>query len=265
MKISRMLVAIVLIGCSCFLVLSTSSKPQTASSLPVQKSRTTPEEATLIQEGVMTQRQRKHSELFKGTDYQRGKKISELVAEKGDVELRGPIEEVVRLPQVSPGEALARITCGSDAIVIGTVTAKSSNIIKSGTFLFTDYEIAVTEVLKNNPASAVNVGDTITVPRLGGAVSLGGHVVRATDETMAGLTTGKSYLLYLKFLPDSGTYRPLGHPAFDDTFQLQGEYVTQVSRKQLPVEWKLPTPAGGFMREVRTALSTDCASGGLHD
>jgi hypothetical protein len=49
----------------------------------------TREEATPIQEGVMTQKQKEHSKLYKGKAYTRGRKIADLVTEKGDVEVWG--------------------------------------------------------------------------------------------------------------------------------------------------------------------------------
>jgi hypothetical protein len=274
MNLNKALLTLLLLVCLCLLGLGMTHehvfKPSTASTrfvaAPQQLAgQRTREEATPIEIGVKTGRQREHGKLFKGTHYIRGKKISELVAERGDVALSGPILEVPILPNVTLGDALAYITCGADAIITGTVKSKASNLIETDTFVFTDYEVEINEVLKDGVAAPLVPNDVIVVPRLGGVVALNGHTVRANDEAMAGLVVGERYLLYLRFIPSTGGYRPLGHPAFDDTFHLAGGRFTQVSRKQLPLGWDRDAEAGSFMSDVRNALAHSCAPGGNHD
>lgn len=96
------------------------------------------EEATPIQLGVMTEKQKKRSKLFKGSRYERGYKVADLVAKKGDVQLWGPISEVP-LYNLPIGESLLKLGCNTDLVVIGSTKSNASNIIETGTFLFTDY------------------------------------------------------------------------------------------------------------------------------
>ena len=61
------------------------------------------------------------------------------------------------LPGGSPGftpptfsERITNLSCDADAIVVGEVTSKSSQLTEDQDFIFTDYELKVEEVIKNN-------------------------------------------------------------------------------------------------------------------
>ena len=218
------------------------------------------EEATPIKEGVMTEKQREHSKLIKGEPYIGGKKIADLIAKQGDVEVYGPIRNVPLL-HLSTDEVLTYLKCNADSVIIGRVTSKSSNLIETGTFLFTDYEVTVEEVLKDNSVAPLRADSNITITRLGGVVSLNGHIVRAIDETSAPLTMGGHYLFYLKYVPTTGSYRPLAHPAFDDTFHLLNTDVSQVSNKKLPFGWHDRADATSFLSAARNVLNSPCRFG----
>jgi len=220
------------------------------------------EEATPIQLGVMSEKQKKRSKLFKGTHYEKGHKVTDLVAKKGDVQLSGPIREVP-LYDLPIGESLLKLGCNTDLVIMGSVKSKASHIIDTGTFLFTDYEITVEEVLKNSDLAPVQQGQGMTVPRLGGAINLNGHIVTAIDDGQSPLEKGERYLLFLKYAPLAETYRPFGHPRFDDTFLIHGDEVTQISRKPLPLDWKKSMDASTFLKEVRNALTQPCQPGGF--
>jgi hypothetical protein len=218
------------------------------------------EAATPIKEGVMTEKQREHSKLIKGEPYISGKKIADLIAKQGDVEVYGPIQNVP-LPHLSTDEVLTYLKCNANSVIIGRVISKSSNLIGTGTFVFTDYEVTIEDVLKDNSDSPLSVGSNITITRLGGTISLNGHIVRAIDETSAPLTIGNNYLFYLKYVPTTGAYRPLAHPAFDDTFHLLNSEVSQVSNKKSPFGWHDKANAISFLTEARNVLNSPCRFG----
>lgn len=220
------------------------------------------EEATPIQLGVMTEKQKKRSKLFKGTRYERGYQVADLVAKKGDVQLWGPISEVP-LYDLPLNESLLKLGCNTDLVVVGSTKSKASHIIAAGTFLFTDYEITVEEVLKNSELAPVRQGQEITVPRAGGVVTLNGHTVTALDEEQSSLKKGERYLLFLKYEPLAETYRPFGHALFDDAFLIHDNEITQISRKPLPLDWKKSMEASAFLKEVRNALTQPCQTRGF--
>lgn len=214
---------------------------------------------TPIQEDLMGDKQKKHSKIYKGTSwYTKGKKIKDLISDKGDLNISAPLLDFIKRPTPPFNEFLRQQTCGADAVVLGVVNNKNSQLIEDGTFIFTDYDISVREVLKDNQAAPVRQGDEITVTRLGGAIKLNGHIVRATDPSMGPLRVGETYLLYLKFLPDTGAYRPVARSVAEDTFHIKGEKISQVSLKLWPFGERAAGDAAPFLTEAHNALNSQC-------
>lgn len=170
------------------------------------------EDATPVQPGVMTQRQRVHSGLYGGRGAQ-GKTLREQSDEQARAGKGGDVNVIVSpgTPVFSPSPdqkstPLERAVDASDAVVIATVTARESQLTEDERYVFTDYEVAVKEVLKDNAASPISASDTMTVTRPGGKVLVGGHLITVVDEGVKPLSVGDEYLLFLKFIPETGTY-----------------------------------------------------------
>jgi hypothetical protein len=221
------------------------------------------EEATPIQEGVMSEKQKKHSKIFKRFEgATRGRKLRDLASESGDVEVREDVGTTFMPRAFNLHEYLQGLTCDADAVVIGTVKSKSSQLIDEGTFVFTDYEVTAEEVLKDNTANPITRSSDITVTRAGGTVKLNGHTIRAIDYRGEPLVVGERHLLYLKFIPITGACRPFGNAMSDDTLHLYGDKVTQVSRKLLPLGRRGIADLNTFMAEVRNVLNGSCSGQG---
>ena len=218
------------------------------------------DDATPIQEGVLTEKQKAHSKLFKRYEgVTRGRKLRDLVAESGDVEVVKELGTVLVPDSVNLQEYLKNLTCKADAVVIGKVQAKSSQIIDEGTFVFTDYQLTVDEVLKS-AVTQVTPTQTLTVTRVGGAVILNGHHVRATDHRQEALSPGGRYLLYLRFVPETGAFRAFADTASEDTFQLLGSKIMQTSAKAMPLGKRQAAELEVFMLAARTAAEGSCAN-----
>lgn len=221
------------------------------------------EEATPIQEGVMGEKQKKHSKIFKRFEgATRGRKLRDLVAERGDVEIREDVGTTFMPRSFNLKQYLQGLTCEADAVVVGRVKSKSSQLIEEGTFVFTDYEVTAEEVLKNNIAIPIIQSSDITITRSGGTVKLNGRTIRAIDYRSEPLKVGERYLLYLKFIPDTGAYRPFGNSMSDDTLHLRGDKITQVSRKPLPFGRRGVADVDIFMAEARSVLNSSCSDKG---
>lgn len=217
------------------------------------------EDATPVQEGVMTAKQRAHSKLFKGYGAATGgKKIRDLVAERGDVDLRNEVGDVILPRSFSLHSYLQNLTCQADAVVVGTVTAKSSQVTADESFIFTDYELTADEVLKNNSGSPIQPGGGITVTRAGGAVKINGHVARATDFSQRPLQVGEHYVLFLRYIPATGGYMYVSNWG-DDTFRILDNQVNQVSATPLPLGPGRTADATFFLNEIRGAAGSACA------
>jgi hypothetical protein len=219
------------------------------------------EEITPIKEGEMTEKQKKHSKIFKRFEGATGgRKLRDLVAERGDIEVREDVGTTFMPRSFNLRQYLQDLTCQADAVVVGTVKSKSSQLIEEGTFVFTDYELVAEEVLKNNVAVPIRQNNDITITRPGGAVKLNGHTIRAIDYRSEPLEVGERYLLYLKFIPATGAYRHFRNSMSDDTLHLRGGNVTQVSRKPLPFGRRGAVGTDTFMVEVRNVLDSPCAT-----
>ena len=217
------------------------------------------DDATPIQEGVLTEKQKAHSKLFKKyDDVTRGRKLRDMVAQSGDVEVVKGLPTVLVPESLNLQDYLRGLTCKADAVVVATVQSKSSQIIEEGTFVFTDYEARVDEVLKS-PSAQINPTQTITVTRVGGAVILNGHHVRATDHRQEVLDIGNQYLLYLRLIPTTTAFRAFAGPGSEDTFQIFGSKIKQNSGKLLPLA-RRSEDLNTFMVLARSATQSPCTN-----
>lgn len=240
-----------------------------SASLRAQRQRPEPaaaEEATPVQEGGMSEKQKEHSKLFKSKSTRPIKikdKLQEPGNERGEIEVWAPIEEYTHYPARPLAAYLHDLTCRADAVVVGTVKGKDSNFTADGTFLFTDYEVAPAEVLKDAAASPIAEGGRITVVRGGGAVAFGGRTVLAIDPAFPALQRNASYLFYLKAIPATGAYRPVANPYAEDTFRLQDGKARHLSRRrQLPAAWDENVAVESLLKEARSAAKAQCGTKG---
>jgi hypothetical protein len=212
------------------------------------------EEATPVQEGVLTERQRKHSRLF---EIPNGKSIKDSGSNNSDVDIGQDVPLRITPRYSGLPNYLNGLTCNSDAVIIGTVDSKSSQLTEKGTYIFTDYELIVDKILKDNRTSSIQQNTKVVVTRGGGIVKLNGRILRVTSDTERPLRVGSQYLLFLKLLPDTGAYSAVPYSG-DSTFEIGDGKLTQVSFQSLPLGAHSPTDAGKFLAEVQTATYQRC-------
>jgi hypothetical protein len=215
-------------------------------------------DTTPIQEGVMTTKQRKHSKLF---EVPGAKRLQDLADNGGNVDSSQEVPMRITPHYASLNAYLQGLTCKADAIVVGIVKSKSSQLTEQGTSIFTDYDLSVENVYKDNAAASLQPGTDITVTRFGGAVKLNGkgRVLRATSETERPLKVGDRYVLFLKFIPETGAYSSVAYTG-DNSFELKGDSVKQVSNGNLPFGPNTPFNANTFTSEVQSSLSLGCGN-----
>jgi len=168
------------------------------------------EPATKIQPGVMTEKQKEHSKLY-DKDYTKGH--GRLDEDPPNDRVREFQTNMYKPPgferQVEPmsiEQFMQRQSCAADAVIVGEVIDKASQLVDSAQFLFTEYTVRVTNVYKKNALSEVLPGSEITVVRPGGKVEIGGRTVKTIDGDFLPLTVGSRVLLFLKYLPKTGSY-----------------------------------------------------------
>ena len=174
------------------------------------------EEPTLIHEGQATPRQTEHGKLFKHA----GRKLQDIAASQpGDVEVIEEEGYVIQMPKTSHVPTFISALCNADAVIIGTLKSKSSQLTQQGNFIFTDYEVIIDEVIKNNLNSPIEVGSTIITTRDGGAIKVNNRVLRAKRADFDPPVVGYRYLLFLRFIPKTSSYLMYGN----GSFELQGD------------------------------------------
>ncbi|HEY0006664.1 MAG TPA: hypothetical protein VGB17_17915 [Pyrinomonadaceae bacterium] len=212
------------------------------------------EEATPVQEGVMTEKQRVHANLFKKQyEYRKAKKLSSLTGnDTVGVEIGIPnIPSSPSPPTFSLYEFLKSLSCQADAIVVGAVKSKSAQLTEDETFIFTDYEVRVEEIIKNNVAAAIQVKGELTLARPGGVVSLNGRTIYALDRSFKPLELGGRYLLFLQFIPSTGAYKQLNSKG---SYQIkEGNKRIKLTNEPLPSELENGDDVDSFLNELRHA------------
>lgn len=101
---------------------------------------------------------------------------------------------------------LTGLTRGSDLAIVGKVGKARPHEYADQSFLYTDWEVTVEQILKNNTKAPVESGQMITVTRPGGILRVDGRLVVANCANFITFGTGHEYLLYLKYLPKTGAY-----------------------------------------------------------
>jgi len=152
-----------------------------------------------------TPSQIEHANLYKDRGV-KGRAISE---GKAGVTV---FQEVPLQPKPEPRlEAIREMSCHADAVVLGTVASQNPMLTPDRSFVFTDSNISIFEVLKENDRAPVYPGQTITVTRPGGTVIVNGKTVSVTLSHFEPFSTGEEYLFFLRFLPKTRDYEAFGN------------------------------------------------------
>jgi hypothetical protein len=216
------------------------------------------ENPTPVQEGVKTEKQREHGKIFSQKyEYRRDKRLSNLRG-TGDLQVLIGIptkNQPFNAPPFNLSVFLKDIICDSDAVIIGEVKNKSSQLTEYGEFAFTDYEVVVEELLKNNTASPIQPTNTITVTRSGGLIELNGKVIHAIDESFKSFEVGERVLLFLKFIPATGAYQTFNSAG---SFKVEGNELVKLTGEFLPGELENEKDATKFINKVRGEASNTC-------
>lgn len=212
---------------------------------------------TLIDSTTMGEKQRKHRRLF--GDYKRDRNIRELAATlTEDVELRVGVPmggSVPGMPKTTLQSFLNDVSCAADAIVVGTVLNKESQITEDGTFIFTDYEMRISKIVKDNSTAPIEHHGKILLTYPGGAIRINDRVIRAEDSSFHLLRLNEEYLLFLKFIPETGAYQVFERKA---NFHVTEGRVIKLAEEGLSHQLKAPDRLKPLLREVRSALGKVC-------
>jgi len=181
-------------------------------------------DATPVQLGELTDRQRIHSKLYAHyleltKNFPVSRSIAKAESKVVRIEVHVGLGPALTEPE-TPESYFGELARKSDVVIRGSVVTKASQITEDDGFIFTDYGILVTEVLKNRNKTRLDSGMTLTVTGPGGKVSVGGIIIKAVDHSFGLLPTNSHDLvLFLVSVPETGAFRATG-PA--GSFELDG-------------------------------------------
>lgn len=171
------------------------------------------EDVLVIRQGrQITDEERAYGRAYVGAIYHSGKRISEFSGtEDIDVILPagggGP-----GMPNTAPltlQQVYEKQICDSDAIIVGRAGNKTIHLTEDETLVYTQYDITVQEILKNNSFSPIQINNIIEVSRPGGKINLNGRLIRFIAAGFTPLENNRNYLLFLKYVPEAKGYRPI--------------------------------------------------------
>jgi hypothetical protein len=195
-------------------------------------------DATPVQLGVLTPTQRIHSKLF--SLYPGVAQEQTLAEAAASAKAKGKLTTGLGLFPHLPSwgrktakEYFKPLVRDSDIVIRGTVTKKASQFTESEKFIFTDYEILITEVMKGDRREVI-AGKTITVTRPGGKVLLDGILVTASVSSFKPLpVNGREVVLLLQKISESGAYKATH---YDGSIEIEGDRADE--RGLLPNQWR---------------------------
>jgi hypothetical protein len=180
-------------------------------------------DATPVQPGEMTEKQRVHARLFNRVGQPvGGQTLSQWIVPYKRQKIVLITSRMGRMflasdqPQ-SPEEYFGKLANESDAIIRGKVKSKSSHFTEDDLFIFTDYDVSVLEIIKNNRFNPIQLDTTVPVIGLGGKVIVDNVILKATGNYDAILPiNGQDVLLFLKYIPETESYQfTMSNAAFE--------------------------------------------------
>lgn len=235
-EVSRAYVSGFIVGLALLIVGGVAGFQLRQSNVEEQRYQIESMDATPVEFGVLTEVQRAHSKLYTGFR-EPSFNVRRLVAQsKGTSRVVGitfapGLEPLLTKPQ-RPEEYFANVASHSDVVILGKVTTKTSYITEDETFIFTDYEVVITEVLKNNAAGSLSIGETMTVTRPEGKILIDGILVKGENAGYAPLPNSeKNVVLFLQHVPEATTYQATNTTA---TFELDGLVLRPLTKSKFP-------------------------------
>lgn len=169
----------------------------------------------------------------------------------------------VGLPVLNPlatplvfNEYLKRAVCNADAIVIGTIKAQTPYLTDDETFIYTDNEMSVEDLIKNNADAPIQPNGFITVARAGGKLRLNGRNVLTKYEALQFLEIDQKYLLFLSYIPEKREYVANSN---NGSFLLEKNKINNLTPSTYK-EFQSGKDASILINEIRGAVSSTCDS-----
>lgn len=212
------------------------------------------EVATPVKDGELTERQKEHSKLYEADE--RKEKIRDVLMKRpGELVLHNIVCFSVSPKPLPP--VVNELAEKADAVVSASFVSKTSQITAGGTYVFTDYELRLEEVFKDNRSRPLKPEATITVTRNCGKVLLNGQIVRFTSTAFKPFLPGRRYVLFLSYLPSTGAYSAVDANSSFDITDTRVESLNENNTRRFERE------LGAFITSVTQAVASDRKKGGV--
>lgn len=227
-----------------------------------KKPQTQDEEATVVQRGEVTKKERDYSKEYKKLYPDQTEKLVESIETARSQGIEGEVTKTLGIPSIpSFGESptamdfLRNLSCKADAVVLGSVKSKASHLTEDETWVYTEYDFLVKSIVKDNSNLPIEINNTIEITRPGGLIKFDDRVVRVKDRLYDQLEKNKEYLLFLKFVPTTKGYRVSS--AYGD-FVLEDNSLTSLSKIGVPEELRNTSDYQIILDKVRDSVSKGC-------
>lgn len=180
--------------------------------------------------------ERRNKHVYKGSGGDSRKLTERAAGSEATVFVRKGIGMPVLSPHPTPRDFtsyLSRMVELADAIVVGTVSNQKAQLTEDESFIFTEYDVVVEEVLKAGAAGAIQSNSKIVVSRPGGKMKLNGKDVIAEDDAFKPLKGGARYLLFINYLPEKNFYAAFNSAG---SFLLKDDKIFKLTEESLPPE-----------------------------
>ncbi len=218
---------------------------------------------TVVTRGKFTEKEKKYSKEYKKLYPDRTEKLGEAVRYAKERKSQGEVTVSIGIPmfptvglQPSAREVLRNLSCEADAVVLGSVENKESHLTEDETWIYTEYDFLVDEIIKDNLALSIVLNDKIKITRPGGLIKLDNQVVRVQDRLYEQLKKNKKYLLFLKFVPSTQGYLVSN---VKGDFVLEGKRLKSLSQANIPNDLKSTDDYQFVLSNVRNFTLEDCS------
>lgn len=197
-----------------FLILSIMSFALFALKQDAQDSGQTQDDVTVIQSGKeKTDKEKGYDKAYRKSKLtKRSGKLSQARPGDFDVVLNASVQPP-GIPRTK-AQVIEEWVCSADIVLIGRAGNKTVHLNEEESLVYSEYEISVQDIIKSNPNIPIQVNNLIQITRPGGNIRLDGRLIRFMDGLHSPLQNGKSYLLFLKYVPEVNGYIPTD-AAFD--------------------------------------------------
>lgn len=218
---------------------------------------------TVVTRGKFTEKEKKYSEEYKKLYPDRTEKLGEVVRYAKERKSQGEVTVSLGIPmfptvglQPSAREVLRNLSCEADAVVLGSVENKESHLTEDETWIYTEYDFSVDEIIKDNLALSIVLNDKIKITRPGGLIKLDNQVVRVQDSLYEQLKKNKKYLLFLKFVPSTQGYLVSN---VKGDFVLEGKRLKSLSQANIPNDLRSTDDYQFVLNNIRNFTLEDCS------